>query len=253
MEHALGRPAREAAPAPERGSRLCAGDWVRVRSREEILATLDASGCLDGMPDYLNATTRLPPYDPRQYIEDLRSRNVDLGTLLHGAVYRVGAFLVRRGERLGRGAAFAKVLMAWYDASNRTRGLYFDAEHVPYCDKEFIVRSLVHRIVDERTGYMLHFKSPSIILEHVVCQGTGSDNRMFCPRAHLSPLAPDLADAHGPAARPGRPGAAGRPAGSAAVLTGAHGRAAGHSASAARVKRGGNAMGIRGFPGRRGV
>jgi hypothetical protein len=189
--------------------------------------------------DYLNATSRLSPYDPRQYIEDLRSRNVDLASLLHGSVYRVGAFLVRRSERLGRrlglGDALAKALMAWYDAlqkrlpggvpyprrigtvpkgqptpdvgigtlgpgsrvrvkpyaeilgtldcNNRTRGLYFDAEHVPYCDKEFAVRSLVQRIVDERTGYMLHFKSPSIILEGVVCQGTRSDGRMFCPRS----------------------------------------------------------------------
>lgn len=32
------------------GSRFRTGDWVVVRSREEILATLDADGCLDGMP-----------------------------------------------------------------------------------------------------------------------------------------------------------------------------------------------------------
>ena len=30
--------------------RLCAGDWVEVRSRDEILATLDKDGRLDGMP-----------------------------------------------------------------------------------------------------------------------------------------------------------------------------------------------------------
>lgn len=29
---------------------LCAGDWVEVRSKEEILATLDKNGRLDGMP-----------------------------------------------------------------------------------------------------------------------------------------------------------------------------------------------------------
>src|SRR5690242_15574149 len=29
---------------------LKAGDWVQVRSREEILATLDERGCLDGAP-----------------------------------------------------------------------------------------------------------------------------------------------------------------------------------------------------------
>src|SRR4051794_29503598 len=31
-------------------SDLCAGDWVEVRSREEILATLDANAQLDGLP-----------------------------------------------------------------------------------------------------------------------------------------------------------------------------------------------------------
>jgi hypothetical protein len=32
------------------GSRYRAGDWVIVRSRDEILTTLDAAGCCDGMP-----------------------------------------------------------------------------------------------------------------------------------------------------------------------------------------------------------
>src|SRR5258708_15904394 len=34
----------------QRALRLKAGDWVEVRSREEILATLDGRGCLDGAP-----------------------------------------------------------------------------------------------------------------------------------------------------------------------------------------------------------
>jgi len=29
---------------------LCAGDWVEVRSKAEILATLDKSGRLEGLP-----------------------------------------------------------------------------------------------------------------------------------------------------------------------------------------------------------
>jgi hypothetical protein len=74
-------------------------------------------------------------------------------------------------------------ILAMLDGNNKTRGLYFDAEHVPYCGKEFSVRSLVNQIIDERTGYMLRFKTPSIILEGVVCGGTYSDGRLFCPRA----------------------------------------------------------------------
>ena len=188
--------------------------------------------------ELLKATKPLSRVDPRQYLEDYRSGNVDLATLLRGALYRVTAFLVRRSERHGRqvglGDSLAKALMACYDglqrllpngvpyprrsgtipkgqptphidigqlqpgswvrvkpyreilatlnSENKTRGLLFDAEHVPYCGKEFPVRSLVTQIIDERTGYMLHFSSPSIILESVICQGTYSDRRMFCPR-----------------------------------------------------------------------
>lgn len=345
-------------PVPDRQHRspLCAGDWVRVRSREEILATLDEHGRLDGMPfmpemlascgktlrvhkrahktcdticgyvgrklertvhlvesrcdgsahggceaacalfwneawlepamapgsgadvqttepkpmavggctldqlmaatqdgcdaekgpryrcqttDLLKATRPLSSYDVRQYIEDYRSGNVDLATIFRGMAYLVSDFLVHGfgyvGRRMGLGDALRKPLMACYDAvqrllpngvpyprrmgtipagqptpqmgigslgpgscvrvksyreilgtldgNNKTRGMYFDAEHVPYCDKEFRVRSLVNRIVDERTGYMLRFGSPSIILEAAHCQGRYSNNRMFCPRA----------------------------------------------------------------------
>jgi hypothetical protein len=189
--------------------------------------------------ELLNASSYLSPWDPRQYIEDYRSGNVGIGTLLRGALYRLGVFVIRRADRLGRymgvGDALAKALMACYDAfqralpdgvpfprrngtipkgqptpdrpigqlrpgswvrvrsypeilatlntDNKTQGLQFDGELVPYCGKEFPVRSLVSQIIDERTGFMLHFKSPSIILKNVHCQGTYSDNRMFCPRS----------------------------------------------------------------------
>jgi hypothetical protein len=69
------------------------------------------------------------------------------------------------------------------DTENRNRGLYFDAENVPYCGKELRVRSLVDHIINEQTGEMLHFKTPAIILEGAYCKGTYSDKRMFCPRA----------------------------------------------------------------------
>jgi hypothetical protein len=335
---------------------LCVGDWIRVRGREEILATLDENGCLDGMPfmpemlawcgqtlqvsarahktcdtieyggarridrtvhlldsrcdgsahggcqaacslywneawiqrvsapdspvevaqvdrsaqpasactmgqllaatqhgqdaekgpkyacqatELLKATRKMSRYDLAQYIEDYRSGNVGLATMMKGTTYRVGIYIVRRAERWGRrigmGDALARAVMASYDAvqrlipggipfprrkgeippgkptpnldigtlgpgcrvrvksyqeilqtlntDNKNRGLYFDAEHVPYCGREFSVRGLVTQIIDERDGYMLRFKSPSIILDSVVCKGTYSDHRMFCPRA----------------------------------------------------------------------
>lgn len=350
MDSIRGQPVSMPTRDKPKASPLCAGDWVQVRSREEILATLDEHGRLDGMPFmpemlafcgkvipvakrahktcdtiahtgtyklertvhlmdarcdgsahggcqaacslYWNeawlkpapaagaqaprtqpvptrragcsveqlmaatqqghdpergpryacqatkcldaATRQLSPYDPRQYIEDYRSGNVNLATLLRGFIYRLGRLAVGGSRRLG-GDGVANAMMACYDAvqrrlpngipyprrrgtvpegqptpqqdigelrpgsrvqvksyreilatldsDNKTRGLYFDAEHVPYCGREFTVGSLVNQIIDERTGYMLRFRSPSIILNGVYCQGAFSDNRMFCPRA----------------------------------------------------------------------
>lgn len=97
------------APTPRRDLGLKPGDWVRVRSYEEILATLD---------------TRL---------------------------------------------------------SNR--GLWFDAELVPFCGKVFRVSACVERFIDEKTGKMRHMKTPAVILDGVSCKALFSGRRLFCPRA----------------------------------------------------------------------
>ena len=77
-------------------------------------------------------------------------------------------------------------ILSTLDRNNRNRGLYFDAEEVPYCGKTFRVRSLVNKIIDEKTGAMLTLKDHNVILEGVYCQARFSDRRMFCPRAIYS-------------------------------------------------------------------
>jgi hypothetical protein len=72
------------------------------------------------------------------------------------------------------------------DTNNKNRGMYFDAEEVPYCGQTFRVRSTVSKIIDERTGKMRPFKEQSVILDGVYCKGIYSDKRMFCPRAIYS-------------------------------------------------------------------
>jgi hypothetical protein len=72
------------------------------------------------------------------------------------------------------------------DGNNKNRGMFFDAEEVPYCGKTFRVRSLVRRIINERTGKMLDLKGNNVILEGVYCKGWYSDRRMHCPRAIYS-------------------------------------------------------------------
>jgi hypothetical protein len=66
------------------------------------------------------------------------------------------------------------------------RGLYWDAELVPYCGQEFRVRSRVKQVIDERTGKMLRLKSEPVILEGAICQAKYSEHRYFCPRATFS-------------------------------------------------------------------
>ena len=77
-------------------------------------------------------------------------------------------------------------ILATLDTNNKNRGLYFDAEMVPYCGRSFRVLKRVKRIVDEKTGKMMEFKNPCVILEGVVCQSRYSECRLFCPRSICS-------------------------------------------------------------------
>lgn len=77
-------------------------------------------------------------------------------------------------------------ILATLDTNNRNRGLFFDAEMVPYCGKTYKVLKRVTKILDEKTGKMLEMKNPCIILDDVYCRSAYSECRMFCPRAIYS-------------------------------------------------------------------
>jgi hypothetical protein len=68
----------------------------------------------------------------------------------------------------------------------KNRGMYFDAEMVPYCGQTFRVLKRVNRILDEKTGKMVRLKSEAIVLDGVICQSRYSYCRMLCPRAIYS-------------------------------------------------------------------
>jgi len=77
-------------------------------------------------------------------------------------------------------------ILATLDTRLSNRGLWFDAELVPYCGKVFRVSTCVERFVDEKTGEMRQMKTPAVILEGVTCKALYSGRRIFCPRAiHL--------------------------------------------------------------------
>jgi hypothetical protein len=58
-------------------------------------------------------------------------------------------------------------ILATLDGNNKNRGLYFDAEEVPYCGQTFRVRSTVTKIIDEKTGRMLALKDRSMWMRHL--------------------------------------------------------------------------------------
>ena len=79
-----------------------------------------------------------------------------------------------------------KEILGTLDTGNKNRGLYFDAEMVPYCGGTFKVKKRVSTFIDEKSGKTITMKTPAIILEDVWCQARYSDCRMFCPRCIYS-------------------------------------------------------------------
>jgi hypothetical protein len=68
------------------------------------------------------------------------------------------------------------------DADGLNRRLSFDREMVALCGRTCVVKERVDRIIDDRTGRMLHLKGDAIILDGIVCSGERSVGRWFCPR-----------------------------------------------------------------------
>jgi hypothetical protein len=77
-------------------------------------------------------------------------------------------------------------ILATLNRSGLNRGLYFDAEQVPYCGGTYRVRTRMTTFIDEKTRKIRTIKNPCIILEGVWCQSKYSHCRMYCPRAIYS-------------------------------------------------------------------
>jgi hypothetical protein len=77
-------------------------------------------------------------------------------------------------------------ILATIDQRNKNKGLFFDAEMVPFCGKTYRVRTRVSRFINEQTGKLIRLKTPAVILESVWCRSHYSDRRMHCPRSIYS-------------------------------------------------------------------
>ena len=103
------------------------------------------------------------------------------GTIPVGQPTPEGPLNLKSGE-IVRVKPHAEILKT-LTASSKNRGLWWDAEMVPYCGGTYRVLKRITRIIDEKTGEMQEMKSPCIILDNVICQSRYSACRMFCPRS----------------------------------------------------------------------
>jgi hypothetical protein len=103
------------------------------------------------------------------------------GTIPDGEPTPVKMLNLQPGE-LVRIKSYPEILQT-LNSGNRNRGLYFDAEEVPYCGGTYPVLKHVTKIVNERTGKMQEMKTPCVILDSVICRSRYSECRLFCPRS----------------------------------------------------------------------
>jgi hypothetical protein len=152
------------------------------------------------------ASVAIPWWDPRQYIRDVTSGNVSLIAMIRAASLAMLNVMLRRiglepfphitgacaktpRQTLGlKPGELVRVksrreIVSTLDENRRNRGLSFDFEMVPYCAKTFPVLRRVGKIINEKTGKMMHLPNDCVVLDGVTCTGHMSRGRLFCPRA----------------------------------------------------------------------
>ncbi|NOU10469.1 MAG: hypothetical protein HOO98_10680 [Nitrospira sp.] len=72
-------------------------------------------------------------------------------------------------------------IMKTLDGDGKTRGLRFDVGMFRYCDGEYRVVTRAYRLIDQKTGKMIHMteQAPCIMLDGVLCH---ADYQKLCPR-----------------------------------------------------------------------
>lgn len=156
----------------------------------------------------------LPLRDLKQYVQDIRTGNADVlrtsRALLVGLFDRMQGISTRvlpRRLRFREGLRWGflkgtqvktptqrsdlqpgeavrikskEEIMKTLNRDLLNRGLGFDPEMSRFCGRTARVARRVDRIIDEKTGRMLHMRNPCIVLDGIVCEGAYNAN---CPRA----------------------------------------------------------------------
>jgi hypothetical protein len=160
------------------------------------------------------APTHIPGWDVRQYIEDVTSGNAPLRQVLRGlAIHLFNKFqwanrkFLPRFPLINGGRSYPQIegrvqgrtpketldlqpgelvevksreeIFQTLDQTGHNRGLRFDIEMLRYCGKQARVQRRVNRLIDEKTGKMVHIKGDCIVLDGFIC---AADFHQSCPR-----------------------------------------------------------------------
>jgi len=151
------------------------------------------------------ASRRIPHWDLRHYIVDVRNRNVRARTVLRyllpsllNTYQGISRTKFPRWLRLWGGASIPFVhgrltktprielgleagdqvrvksrpdIRETLDTTGRNRGLTFDTEMVPYCGQARRVERIVTKLIDDWTGRFMHLPGRCVVLDDVVCTG----------------------------------------------------------------------------------
>jgi hypothetical protein len=153
------------------------------------------------------ATEHIKLWDPRGYLREISTGNVDLGHFLRVTARAIVQEPMRKlglipevhlpGTRtkpatdppLGlQPGDLVRVkskeeIAATLNPQGRSKGLWFDREMMPYCGGTYRVRRRVSHFINDQDGKMIELKSDCVTLEGVVCSGDLSLRRWFCGRA----------------------------------------------------------------------
>jgi hypothetical protein len=201
-------------PAAQPTTLGCTHETLLAATRKANTAPADERFSCQATELLRAAPTRIPPWDLGQYLRDVRSGNAGLLATIRAVA--IGVFneyqdlsrrflpqplRIKNGERLPfiRGRLEStpddrlnlqpgelvrirskQEIVSTLDSSNSNRGLSFDPEMIWYSGQQVRVLRRVERIIDERTGKLLHLKRPCITLEGVTCRG---EYHRCCPRA----------------------------------------------------------------------
>jgi glycosyltransferase involved in cell wall biosynthesis len=205
-------PAAEPGPAPASGCTLATVTAASRRPADPAVPGEERFACQ--ATELLRAAPeQVPAWDGRQYVQDVRSGNA--GTLGMIRTLGVGLFneyqdasrrLLPRPLRIRAGRRYPFIegrlqktpaetlglqpgervrvrrreeIVATLDTNNANRGMLFDGEMLRYCGQEARVLRRVERIIDEKSGRMMRFKNPCIVLDDVTCVGA---YHRLCPR-----------------------------------------------------------------------